>query len=205
MLRGGDAVARSVELLARARVVRELQQQRTGRGLLLWRGEGRGRRCLHGHAPALFTRAHRTSANSVCSLSSRVYNRYCVVAMEEQSSADAMSDTVNPIPDTTGFDISTEEVVLILCLGLSLEGSTSPLAKMQPELVRILSDHFRAAQTSYLQGNGCLTLVGAASSQSSGPPPIQRNAPVRQAPAVLNPRVQRSLFAQPPAREGPGQ
>jgi len=117
--------------------------------------------------------------------------------MAEESSADAIM--------TTGFDIRTEEVLLILCLGLSLEGSTSPLAKMPPELVRILSDHFRAAQTSYLQGNGRLTPVGAASSESSRPPPIQRNAPVRQAPAVQNPLVQRPLFLQPPAREGPGQ
>jgi hypothetical protein len=38
VLRGGDAVARGVELLARARAVRELQQQRTGRGRIKQRG-----------------------------------------------------------------------------------------------------------------------------------------------------------------------
>jgi hypothetical protein len=113
--------------------------------------------------------------------------------MEEESSADAMSATVDPIPVTTGFDLSIEEVVLILCLGLCLRGSTSPLAQMPPELVRTLADHFRNAQISFLLGNGRLTPVRApvvASSESSRPPHLQRNAPVRRSVVLNSPQSQ---------------
>jgi hypothetical protein len=98
-----------------------------------------------------------------------------------------------------------EDINTIIACGLALKESASPFARLSQDLLIFLAKRIDAAQLKYLQDNRLLTPVGEASSERSGPPQILRNALVRQASVVHNPRAQRSLFAQPPPREGPGQ
>jgi hypothetical protein len=116
--------------------------------------------------------------------------------MEEETSADAMSVTVDPIRVTTGFDLSTSEVVLILCQGFSMRGSTSPLANMPPEMVRMIAKWFCLEQISYLFIAGFVTppasprvetradtSAGPRADTSAGPPLLTRAIRLRHQPA----------------------
>ena len=122
----------------------------------------------------------------------RVYNRNCVVAMEQ----------VNFIPDRSGFDLSITEVLFLLRLGM--KRSEGPLAQIPRELLHILAYHFRTAQNKHLAAGGLLTPEKASSSEDiSRPPVIKRHNRVRSNDTVVNTGVNRELFQQVPATEAP--
>ena len=96
--------------------------------------------------------------------------------MEEEPSADALSVTVDPIRVTTGFDLSTSEVVLILCQGFSMRGSLSPLANMPPEMVRMIAKWFCIEQISYLFIAGFVTPPASPRVETSAGPLAETSA-----------------------------